>query len=180
MGKQRRLGLAGIAVAATAALVLGGTATASRVVANWKGAESLTPVSLAPDLQRCGPPPANLEGQFTGTGVDTAGGRFTVTASGCLNLETRRVSDLVATDRFVRDGAEVFIDTDDFTLALDEDICTAFTQRPVEFRVAGGTGSLENARGNGHFDFAMTWPECGSTGAPAFVWFDGELRIPGS
>jgi hypothetical protein len=69
-----RITLTGAAVVAVAALVVGATATASRVV-DWKGAESFAQTGLAPNVKRCGPPPTNLEGHFAAPGSTPRAGR---------------------------------------------------------------------------------------------------------
>jgi hypothetical protein len=178
MTKASRILLSGTGVVAVAASVIGATAMAYRV-ADWKGAESFTQTGLAPNLTRCGPLPDNLEGRFAGSGIDTAHGTFAVTTSGCVNAKTLRVSDLEATDTYLRSGDSVRIETDDFTLGLDSTTCVASNRQPVAFRVAGGTGGLTGATGRGHFDIAMNWTPCNGLVLPAHVWFNGELRAGG-
>jgi hypothetical protein len=173
-----RITLTGAAVVTAAALVFGAAAKASNV-ADWKGAESFAQTGLAPNVKRCGPPPANLEGHFAGTGIDTAGGPFAVTVSGCVNVQTLRVSDLEATDTYLRTADSVRIVSDDFTLALDRKTCVASNRRPVKFDVAGGSGALKGATGGGRFDIAMNWTPCNGLALPAHVWFDGDLQLPG-
>jgi hypothetical protein len=144
----------------------------------WKGADSMTPIAIGPDISRCGPAPASLRAQFAGTGIDNTGGPYTVTASGCLNTETQRVSQLRATDTYIRSGDSVDIATDDFTLAVNPDTCVATNERPVRFTVAGGSGSLEDAGGQGRFHFAMPYPLCAGVTPPltAYVWFEGTFQ----
>ncbi len=64
----------------------------------WKGAETLNHVAAGPNLARCGAFPRNIEARFSGLGVDTEGGPYTVLASGCLDTEADLVFDLEATD----------------------------------------------------------------------------------
>jgi hypothetical protein len=174
----RRILITVTGVGALAALVAAATAIASRVVTDWKGAESLAPTGLVPNVQRCGPPPANLEGRFAGSGIDTAAGTFTVTASGCVNTDTLRVTDLEATDTYLNGDGTVRITPEDFALALDRETCVASSARPVAFRVAGGTGALAGATGGGHFQIALNWTPCNGRALPAHVWFDGQLHVP--
>lgn len=155
-------------------LHIGGAAAAR--IADWKGAEVLTQTSLAPNPARCGDAPSNLEATFAGTGVDTAGGAFSVTVSGCLNLDTLRVFDLEATDTYVRSGDSVLIAPDDFTLIVDPATCVATNTRPVMFEVAGGTGEYEEARGGGQFDFAVNWAPCNGLTQPTHIWFRGTIE----
>jgi hypothetical protein len=176
MTVTRRILRTSTGLVAVGALVVGATAGASPVT-DWKGAESFTQTGLAPNLTRCGPLPDNLEGRFAGSGIDTAYGTFAVTTSGCVNVRTLRVSDLQATDTYLRSGDRVKIVTDDFTLALDAKTCVASNRHPVAFRVAGGTGGLAGATGRGHFDIAMNWTPCNGLVLPAHVWFNGELRV---
>jgi len=174
--RNRRVAAAGLLT--TAALAVGGTAVAARSDV-WKGAESFTQTALTPNVERCGAAPGNLEGSFAGSGIDTAQGTFAVTTSGCVNVETLRVSDLRATDTYLRSGDSVRIVADDFTLVLDPDTCVATNRRSVRFRVAGGTGELAGARGRGRFDIAMNWTPCNGLSLPAHVWFEGRLEGAG-
>lgn len=139
----------------------------------WKGAESMSIVSLLPDLDRCGEPPVLLA-RFAGDGIDARFGAFTVVASGCLNPETLQVFDLEATDTFLS-GDSVLIAPDDATLSLDPQTCVATNVEPVPFDVAGGTGSLANATGGGTFDIALNWTPCNGLALPARVWFEGTV-----
>lgn len=169
----------GIALVALAVLAVGmsevGAAREPR--AAWKGAETLQPIALAPSPERCGPPPVNLEGRFTGTGLDSVGGAFVVTASGCLDTEALRLFDLEATDTYSRSGASLKILPDDVELRLDPSTCIAVNRRPVPFKVGGGTGLLEDATGHGTFHIALSYPPCGGTDQPAHLWFKGKLHL---
>ena len=141
----------------------------------WKGAETLLPVALAPNVERCGPPPI-LEVSYAGTGIDTNGGVFAVTASGCLDLGALRVFDMEATDTYTATADSIRIEPDDFTLVLDPVTCVATNPLQVAFRVAGGTGSYEGAGGSGHFDFVLNHPACNGLVQPADIWFRGVIR----
>lgn len=158
-----------------AGLFLTVEASAGRI-ADWKGAETFTQTSLVPNPTRCGAAPPSLQATFAGTGVDTAGGTFTVTTSGCLNTETMRISDLEATDTYVGGAGSVLIAPDDFTLVVDPETCVGTNEAPVAFRVAGGTGEYEGARGGGHFDFALNWTPCNGVTQPTHVWFRGTIE----
>ena len=144
----------------------------------WKGAETLNPLSLAPAPLRCGPPPTYLEGRFAGSGLDSVGGAFTVTASGCLDTEKLRLFDMEATDTFVSSGDSIVILPGDVDLVLNADTCVAVNRRPVPFRTGSATGSLQGASGQGTFHIALSYPPCGGALLPAHVWFDGTLHVP--
>jgi hypothetical protein len=92
-------------IAALAASLPVSQALSARGPDEWKGAESLRPLLIAPNPGRCGPAPVNLQAQFAGTGIDTNGGTYTVSASGCLNTHSRRVFDLHATDTYTHSGS---------------------------------------------------------------------------
>ena len=171
------LGAAG-AVATLAAILPVSQALSGHGAEGWKGAESLTPVAIAPNPSRCGPAPVNLHARFAGSGIDTNGGPYTVAASGCLNTQTRRLSELRATDTYTRNGDSIDIDIDDFTLRVSPVTCVATNKHPVRFTVAGGSGSLARASGHGHFDFAMPYPLCAGARPPftAYVWFSGTIQ----
>ena len=140
----------------------------------------MTPLAIAPDPSRCGPAPVNLHARFAGTGIDTNGGPYTVAASGCLSTQTRRLSELRATDTYNRNGDS--IDIDDFTLRVSPATCVATNKHPVRFTVAGCSGSLARASRHGHFDFAMPYPLCAAAQPPftAYVWFSGTIQARSS
>jgi hypothetical protein len=168
--------LAVVGVAALLTPTSPGDARAAGMTA-WKGAETLTPVALAPNLRRCGAPP-NMEGRFLGNGIDTAGGAYVVSASGCLNLQSLRVFDLEATDTYVGTGDQVLIDPADFDLVLDRKTCVAANAEPVAFGVKGGSGSFAGASGGGSFDFVMNHPVCNGLVLPVHISFHGSLNAP--
>jgi hypothetical protein len=159
-------------IALTVLVPATGEATSS---ARWKGAESMTPVALRPDVERCGDPSAALEARFAGEGIDNAGGPFSVAASGCLDPNRLRIFDLEATDTFLDGSGSLLITPHDAALVLDEDTCVATNVRPVPFVVTGGTGAFASATGRGTFHIALSWPPCGGIPAPARVWFSGSL-----
>lgn len=183
MTMQRRCALAGAGLAAMTALGVGASATATTVT-TWKGGDSLVLTALVPDPARCGTPSPGtpiLEARLTGTGIDTAGGAFAVTASACFNTETLRVTDLRATDRFTSgsaQGATITIASDDFTFVRNDAAGVIYSRRPVSFRVAEATRSLAGTRGQGHYEIALSWPPSGGLPQPAHVWFEGELHMP--
>lgn len=140
----------------------------------YKGSETLVLVSVAPNAARCGDYP-NFEATFEGSGIDTAGGIFTVVSSGCQNIATGQVFDLVATDTYAT-GDAVSIEADDFFLVFDPQTCVSSNVDPVRYRIAGGSGAFAGATGGGKFDFASNDPSCNGELAPAFVWFHGKVR----
>lgn len=140
----------------------------------YKGSETLELVSVAPNTARCGDFP-NFEATFEGSGIDTAGGVFTVVSSGCQNIATGQVFDLVATDTYAN-GDTMSIEADDFFLVFDPQTCASSNVEPVRYRIAGGSGAFAGARGGGKFDFASNDQGCNGELAPAFVWFRGRVR----
>lgn len=164
-----------VVVIAVAGTALQGPGSAAPSDADWKGAETFTQTTLVPNPTRCGATPPNVEATFIGNGVDTTGGAFLVTVTACLNTETLRVSDLDATDTYVHTQGSVFIAPDDFSLVVDPETCVAANDAPVQFRVVGGTGKYENARGSGQFDFAANWTPCNGLTQPTHVWFRGTI-----
>jgi hypothetical protein len=72
----------------------------------------------------------------------------------------------------------VKIETDDFALQVNPATCVATNRHPVQFTVAGGSGSLTGATGHGRFDFAMPYPLCTGASPPftAYVWFKGTIQ----
>ena len=164
------------------ALLVGGGLTPSPVsagieaegwptLAPYKGSETLELLSVAPNPARCGGFP-NFEAQFAGQGIDTAGGIFDVEASGCQNIETGEVFDLVAVDTYA-DGSSVTIVTFSFTLGLDPDTCVSTNSLPVFYTVGEGTGEFAGTTGFGVFEFASNEPTCSGEVTPAYVWFTG-------
>lgn len=109
----------------------------------WKGAETLSPVTLGADPVRCGPAPPNVFAVFAGSGIDSKAGVFEVQVSGCMNLDTLRLFNLEATDTFVGTGDSIVVAPGEFTLSLDESTCVATNARPVSFTV---TGAREGSR----------------------------------
>lgn len=160
---------------AAAAILMFSTATAGAGSRTWKGAETFAPVRVGPGLARCGAFPRNLEAHFAGSGIDTFGGPFVVTASGCLDTQAMVLSDLEATDTYLRGGDSVHIAPDDAALDFDPATCTASTSRPLRFVVAGGTGALAGARGGGTYDLAFTLPTCVGPQQIVHVWFRGTI-----
>jgi hypothetical protein len=152
--------------------IFGATSVAAARLNGWKGAETFTQTTLTPNPPRCGPPP-NVEATFAGSGVDTVGGSFLVTVSGCLNTATLEAFDLAATDTYIHTDGSVDIAPDDFALVLDPETCVATNTTPVRFTVVGGTGAYKGARGVGHFDFAVNWTPCNGLAQPTHVWFRG-------
>ena len=167
------LGPPGIAPAAEVTLQAG--PTGALPTTPWKGAETLVPIAVGPNVDRCGAPP-NVEARYAGTGIDTNGGTFAVTASGCLNLDTLRVFDMEATDTYAGTGDAIHIAPADFTLVIDPATCVATNADPVPFRVDGGTGRYELSTGSGTFDFALNHPQCNGLAQPAHIWFRGEVH----
>jgi hypothetical protein len=140
----------------------------------YKGSETLALVSVGLNLERCGDVP-NFEAVFEGSGIDTAGGLFTVTSSGCQNVATGLVFDLMAVDTYAN-GDSVNIVADSFYLVLDPQTCVSTNVDPVRYSIDGGTGAYADARGGGKFDFASNDPSCNGVPAPAYVWFRGRIR----
>jgi hypothetical protein len=140
----------------------------------YKGSETLVLVSVAPNAARCGAYP-NFEAAFEGSGIDTAGGVFTVTASGCQNISNGHVFDLVAIDSYAS-GDSITIEAEDFFLVFDPQTCVSSNVDPVRYDIAGGSGAFAGATGGGKFDFASNDPGCNGELAPAFVWFHGKVR----
>lgn len=143
---------------------------------NWKGAETFSLIGAAPNVTRCGAFPENIELTFAGSGIDTEGGMFNVTASGCTNSATNRIFDLKATDSYVKSGDQVFIAAGEFVQVIDQETCVATNEHPVAFSVAGGTGGHAGATGQGRFNFAMNQTTCNGLVQPAHVWFKGMIR----
>lgn len=158
----------------------GGTskaATEDRLNADWKGTESFSLTGAGPNVARCGAFPENIELTFSGSGIDTEGGLFNVTASGCTNTTTNQIFDLKATDTYVQSGDQVFIEADAFTQIINPANCVASNGHPVTGRVAGGTGGHSGASGNARFHFANNLTPCNGQNEPAYVWFEGVIHF---
>lgn len=166
-----------VMAACLAAITLGplGALAAKADRHSWKGAESFTPVQVGPNPSRCGPFPQNLEARFAGSGIDTNGGPFSVTASGCLDTVANVLSSLEATDTYLDTGDAVLIAPGDVALTVDPTTCVATNRQPVHFDVAGGTGRYAGARGDGTYDLAFTLPSCAGAQQSVYVWFRGRL-----
>ena len=160
----------------------GGTSKAAvmggRVNPNWKGTESFSLTNAAPNVARCGAFPENIELTFSGSGIDTQGGLFNVTASACTNTTTNEIFDLKATDTFVQSGDQIFIEADSFVQVINPANCVATNSHPVPARVAGGTGALAGATGNARFNFTNNLAPCNGQNAEAYVWFEGVVMLP--
>ncbi|HEX6043759.1 MAG TPA: hypothetical protein VFZ22_04665 [Pyrinomonadaceae bacterium] len=160
----------------------GGTSQAAmlgdRVNADWKGAESFSLTGAGPNVARCGSFPENIELSFSGTGIDTQGGLFNVTASGCTNTVTNEIFDLKATDTYVQSGDQIFIEADSFVQVINPVNCVAANSHAVTGRVAGGTGAYAGVTGHAKFNFANNLTPCNGQNAPAHVWFEGVVMLP--
>ena len=168
-----------VLVASTLILASVGDTRAAAAADPWKGAETLNPISVAPNLARCGAFPRNLEARLAGTGIDTNGGPYVVTASGCLDTRANVLFDLKATDTYLRSREALFIAPDDLTLDVDPQTCVGANREPAGFEVAGGTGRYSQARGAGTYTLVMTMPGCLGPQAPAQIWFTGVLATEG-
>jgi hypothetical protein len=149
-----------------------------RVNSDWKGAESFSLTGAGPNVARCGAFPENIELSFAGSGIDTEGGLFNVTASACTNTVTNEISDLKATDTYVQSGDQVFIEADSFVQVINPANCVASNSHAVMGRVAGGTGGHAGATGQARFHFANNLTPCNGQNVPAHVWFEGVVRLP--
>ena len=143
------------------------------VNADWRGTESFSLTNAGPNVARCGAFPENIELSFAGSGIDTEGGAFNVTASACTNTTTNEIFDLKATDTYVQTGDQVFIEADSFVQVINPANCVATNSHAVMGRVAGGTGSKAGAKGHARFHFANNVTPCNGQNAPAHVWFEG-------
>lgn len=151
---------------------------ASRTNADWKGAESFSLTGAGPNVARCGAFPENIELSFSGSGIDTEGGLFNVTASACTNTVTNEIFDLKATDTYVQSGDQVFIEADSFVQVINPANCVAANSHAVMGRVAGGTGGHAGATGHARFNFANNLTPCNGQNVPAHVWFEGVFMLP--
>jgi hypothetical protein len=177
IGAPHRRVIAALAVAiGSAAGICAATKVVSADPPVWKGAESLAPVAIGPDVTRCGAFPRNLEAHFAGSGIDTNGGPFSVTVSGCLDTTANVLSNLAATDTYARSGEALFIAPADTPLIIDHVTCVATNPQPVRFNVTGGTGRFAGARGTGTYEIAFTLPTCPGLPQQVFVWFRGHLE----
>lgn len=140
----------------------------------YKGSETLDLVSVGLNPARCGEAP-NFEAMYEGFGIDTAGGVFTVVSSGCQNIATGEVFDLVAVDTYAN-GDSMNIEADSFFLVFDPMTCVSSNIDPVRYRIKGGTGAFAGAKGGGRFEIASNDPSCNGEISPAFVWFRGRIR----
>lgn len=170
------------AVVSLAGYLGGGTSTAailnSRVNADWRGTESFGLTNAGPNVARCGAFPENIELTFAGSGIDTDGGAFNVTASACTNTTTNEIFDLKATDTYVQSGDQVFIESDSFVQVINPANCVATNSHAVMGRVTGGTGGHAGATGHARFHFANNITPCNGQTADAHVWFDGVIMLP--
>lgn len=171
---SRTIGLASASITATLLLGAGPVSASGGGQLHYKGAETLELVSVGPNPARCGAAP-NFEAVFEGEGIDTAGGIFTVVSSGCQNIETGEVFDLVAVDTYAS-GDSVTIEAASFLLVFDPQTCASSNVAPVPYTIAGGTGAFAGATGGGKFDFASNDPNCNGEIAPAYVWFRGKIK----
>jgi hypothetical protein len=176
----RRAAILGItaAVVTLASVVTGASQPVSAERPDWKGAETFAPVSIGPNPVRCGVLPRQLEARFLGSGIDTSGGPYTVSASGCLDSEANVLFDLEATDTYLRTGDSLRIAPADVALDVNPVTCTATNREPVRFDVAGGTGAYAGASGGGSYDIAFTLPTCPGPQTAVHVWFRGHLQTP--
>ena len=174
---RTRRSAAAVLTVAVIALALGASATAGADPRPWHGAETFAPVRIGPGVERCGAFPRHLEAQFAGSGIDSFGGPYAVTASGCLDTDTMVLSDLEATDTYVGSGDSVRIAPADAPLHFDPATCTATNTRPLRFDVVGGTGALTGARGGGQYDLAFTLPTCPGPQQVVHVWFHGTIHV---
>ena len=152
--------------------------TDDRVNSHWRGTESFSLTNAGPNVARCGAFPENIELSFSGSGIDTEGGLFNVTASACTNIITNLIFDLKATDEYVQSGDKVFIEADSFVQVINPANCTATNSHAVSARVAGGTGVHAGATGNARFQFVNNLAPCNGQNAPAHVWFEGVVMLP--
>jgi hypothetical protein len=166
-----------VLVALSGLVFLGGVHVATALEQAWKGAETFAPVTIGPNEARCGAFPRNVEARFAGSGIDTNGGPFAVTASGCLDTEAAVVSHLEATDTYARTGDAVQIVPADAVLSVNAETCVATNVDPVPFSVGGGTGRYANASGSGTYDLAFPMPGCAGPPQTVHVWFTGSLSL---
>ena len=149
-----------------------------RTNADWKGAESFSLTGAGPNVARCGAFPENVELSFSGSGIDTQGGLFNVTASACTNTVTNEIFNLQATDTYVQSGDQVFIEADSFVQLINPANCVAANSHAVMGRVTGGTGGHAGATGQARFHFANNLTPCNGQNVPAHVWFEGVVMLP--
>ncbi len=106
-------------------------------------------MTIGPNPARCVLFPRHLEAHFVGSVIDTRGGPYSVTASGCLDTEANVLFDLEATDTYLGSGDSLRIAPADVALDVDPATCTATNREPVRVVVTGGTGAYAGARGSG-------------------------------
>ncbi|MCX4243309.1 hypothetical protein [Paraliomyxa miuraensis] len=163
----------GLLLACVAGLLSSTSVLADQAAQPYKGATALNVVSIGPNEDRCGPLP-NLEAVFEGAGVDTGGGIVSVSASGCQNIETGEIFDLMAVDTYA--NGTINIVADPFFLVPNPQTCVSSNDQPVKFDIDGGTGVFDGARGGGKFDFAFNDPNCNGQVAPTYIWFKGKIK----
>lgn len=175
--KLKLMLIALVGLASLAGYLSGGTSQAALledgVNADWRGTESFSLTNAGPNVARCGAFPENIELTFSGSGIDTEGGAFNVTASACTNTTTNEIFNLTATDTYVLSGDQVFIEADSFVQVVNPANCVATNSHAVMGRVAGGTGGRAGATGHARFHFANNVTPCNGQNAPAHVWFEG-------
>lgn len=142
----------------------------------YNGAETLILVSVVPNLDRCGADPNTFEAQFTGEGIDTAGGSFTVVSSGCQNIAIGEVFDLTAVDTYATGDSVTIAAPEPFFLVFNPETCVSANLEPVKYKIVSGTGAFANAKGGGRFDLISNDPNCNGETVPSFVSFRGRIR----
>ena len=171
-----------VGLALLAGFVNGGTSKAAmredRVNADWRGTESFSLTNAGPNVARCGAFPENVELTFSGSGIDTEGGLFNVTASACTNTTTNEIFKLTATDTYQQSGDQVFIEADSFVQVINPANCVATNSHAVMGRITGGTGGHAGATGHARFHFVNNLTPCNGQNVPAHVWFDGVAMLP--
>lgn len=169
--------LAIVGLTSLAGYVSSGTSKAAApehgVNAKWKGIESFGLTNSGPNVARCGAFPENVELTFSGSGIDTEGGVFNVSASACTNTTTNEIFDLKATDTYVQSGDQLFIEADSFVQVVNSANCVATNSHAVTGRIAGGTGAYAGVKGHARFHFANNVTPCNGQNADAHVWFEG-------
>lgn len=180
--KLKLMLIALVGLVSLAGYLSGGTSKAAMLSggtnADWRGTESFGLTNAGPNVARCGSFPENIELSFSGSGIDTEGGVFNVTASACTNTTTNEIFDLKATDSYVQSGDQVFIEADSFVQVINPANCTATNSHAVTGRVAGGTGGHAGATGHARFHFVNNLTPCNGQTVDAHVWFDGVLMLP--
>jgi hypothetical protein len=161
-------------IGAAAALIVGGALTVTTAFAGMKdhsGASVLNIVLVQPNEPRCGAAPPNFEVHFEGYGMETELGPFSSAASACQNVETLKVTDLVAIDTGANGAIEYR--SAPFTFTLDPATCLQ-TAHKVKYTGEGLSGDYIGGRGKGKYDIYALGPECsGAIPAGAMVHFRG-------